>query len=376
MSRRAAEMSVMLASIRHGIMLWGADRRLIASKPGRRRAAGASARRAGPGQVAGRNRSTRCCGAASWARFDRGRAIDRRHWRCATGRRPISGVHHARGAGAGDSLRADPGGGFVSTFTDITEARARGGRAASRQAGRGDRQPGEVALPGHHEPRTAHATERGDRLLRGAAARGGPTRAAAGRRVCPADQRVRAPPARSDQHHPRCRPDRGGALRHGLGPGRDRTPGADCVRQADAVAQAAEIALATDLRPDLPRLRADERRLAQVLRHLLSNAVKFTDAGGVVTVGAENGAGWGAADLRARYRHRHRGVRHRARVRAVHPARQDAGAAVRGGGLGLYMSRALAEGHGGRLRLTSRAGEGTTAEIRLPATQLVEDAGK
>src|SRR5208337_2628912 len=30
-SRRAAEMSVMLTSIRHGIMLWGADRRLIAT---------------------------------------------------------------------------------------------------------------------------------------------------------------------------------------------------------------------------------------------------------------------------------------------------------------------------------------------------------
>ncbi len=42
-----------------------------------------------------------------------------------------------------------------------------------------------------------------------------------------------------------------------------------------------------------------------------------------------------------------------------------------GAGLGLYMSRALAEGHGGRLRLHSRPGEGTTAELRLPASRLI-----
>ena len=47
-----------------------------------------------------------------------------------------------------------------------------------------------------------------------------------------------------------------------------------------------------------------------------------------------------------------------------------------GSGLGLYVSRALVAGHGGRLTLTSRAGEGTMAEIRLPATQLVEDADR
>ena len=37
-----------------------------------------------------------------------------------------------------------------------------------------------------------------------------------------------------------------------------------------------------------------------------------------------------------------------------------------GAGLGLYVSRALVAGHGGRLTLHSVAGEGTTAEIRLP----------
>ena len=47
-----------------------------------------------------------------------------------------------------------------------------------------------------------------------------------------------------------------------------------------------------------------------------------------------------------------------------------------GAGLGLYVSRALIEGHGGRLRLHSRIGQGTTAELRLPGNRLIwQDEG-
>jgi signal transduction histidine kinase len=42
-----------------------------------------------------------------------------------------------------------------------------------------------------------------------------------------------------------------------------------------------------------------------------------------------------------------------------------------GSGLGLYISRALVQGHGGHLVLRSRPGVGTTAEIRMPADRLV-----
>jgi signal transduction histidine kinase len=149
----------------------------------------------------------------------------------------------------------------------------------------------------------------------------------------------------------------------------------DCLRQANAAAQAAEIVLATDLHPGLPAVRADERRLAQVLNHLLSNAVKFTGSGGVVTAAAEidhtgdlvisvtdTGIGIAEADIE----------------RAFEPFTQlDSTLARRfeGAGIGLYMSRALAEGHGGRLRLHSRPGEGTTAELRLPASRLIWPGG-
>jgi signal transduction histidine kinase len=145
------------------------------------------------------------------------------------------------------------------------------------------------------------------------------------------------------------------------------------VRQSDAAAQAAELTLTADLPDDLPRLRADERRLQQALNHLLSNAVKFTEAGGTVSVGAvleadgrlllfvhDTGIGIPEADIE----------------RVFEPFTQlDSTLARRfqGAGLGLYVSRALVAGHGGELSLRSALGVGTTAEIRLPADRVISD---
>ena len=138
------------------------------------------------------------------------------------------------------------------------------------------------------------------------------------------------------------------------------------VRQADAAAQAAEITLTTELPDSLPRLRGDERRLAQVLRHLLSNAVKFTEIGGTVTAGARREPD---GELLIFVRDTGIGIPEEDLERVFEPFTQlDSTLARRyqGSGLGLYVSRALVAGHGGRLTLRSGAGEGTTAEIRLP----------
>jgi signal transduction histidine kinase len=144
-----------------------------------------------------------------------------------------------------------------------------------------------------------------------------------------------------------------------------------CARLADASAQAAEVTLGIDLDDDLPWLIADERRLQQALNHLLSNAVKFTEAGGTVTLGAalepdgrlllfvrDTGIGIPPQDI----------------DRAFEPFSQlDSRLSRRfpGAGLGLYVSRALVNGHGGVLSLHSNPGQGTSAEIRLPAERLI-----
>ena len=145
----------------------------------------------------------------------------------------------------------------------------------------------------------------------------------------------------------------------------------NCVRQADPAARAAEITLSVEVPPELPLLQADERRLQQALHHLLSNAVKFTGEGGTVTVSASvNDEG----DLVLRVADTGIGIPEADLERVFEPFIQlDSSLSRRfqGAGLGLYVSRALVEAQGGRLRLTSKPGFGTTAEVSLPSRCLL-----
>jgi signal transduction histidine kinase len=103
---------------------------------------------------------------------------------------------------------------------------------------------------------------------------------------------------------------------------------------------------------------------------LLSNAVKFTDAGGTVTVGATREANRG---LLIYVRDTGIGIPEEDIERVFEPFTQlDSTLARRfqGAGIGLYVARALVLGHGGQLTLRSQPGVGTTAEVRLPASTL------
>lgn len=134
------------------------------------------------------------------------------------------------------------------------------------------------------------------------------------------------------------------------------------------------VELVTDIAPQVPRVKADERRIKQVLLNLVSNAVKFTNAGGCVTVAlrgsrqegvilsvADTGVGIGAEDI----------------DRVLEPFTQvDAGYCRKheGTGLGLALSRALVEQHEGTLSLESELGVGTVVTVRLPRDRVVADA--
>jgi signal transduction histidine kinase len=146
----------------------------------------------------------------------------------------------------------------------------------------------------------------------------------------------------------------------------------DAARATSAAAAASGVVLSLSLPPSLPRARGDGARLQQVLRNLLANGVKFTPAGGSVTLSAavEEPSG----DLVLRVSDTGIGMAPEDIPRAFEPFTQLDSALSRrygGSGIGLYLARALAEAHGATLNLESAPGSGTTAVLRLPASRLL-----
>jgi signal transduction histidine kinase len=134
-----------------------------------------------------------------------------------------------------------------------------------------------------------------------------------------------------------------------------------------AMAEAAGVALAVEIPAGLPLLRSDALRFRQILLNLMSNAVKFTPAGGRVHVSAvieRDSAVIAVADTGI-------GMKREDIAIALEPFRQldDGDAFTRrfdGTGLGLPLAKALVELHGGTLDIDSAPQAGTTVRIRLP----------
>ena len=117
-----------------------------------------------------------------------------------------------------------------------------------------------------------------------------------------------------------------------------------------------------------PEVLADSDRIAQVIDNLVSNAVKFTNEGGRVTVSIEgdgDGLRLTVTDTGIGIPLDEHGLIFSRFFRASTATRQ----AIPGMGLGLAISRALVEQHGGTITLTSREGEGTHVTVSLRTSQ-------
>ena len=132
-----------------------------------------------------------------------------------------------------------------------------------------------------------------------------------------------------------------------------------------------EIALEHDVPEVLPGLEADERKLKQILVNLLTNAIKFTEAGGAVTLKVwcrpDSGFVFQIIDTGI-------GIAPKDIPKALSQFGQVDSALNRkqaGTGLGLPLSKSLAELHGGSLDLQSQLGIGTTVTLRLPAARII-----
>jgi signal transduction histidine kinase len=119
--------------------------------------------------------------------------------------------------------------------------------------------------------------------------------------------------------------------------------------------------------PRLGDVRADERKIKQVVLNLLSNAIKFTPEGGRIDVRAgvrdevaevsvtDTGVGIALEDQEAVFEE----------FRQVGTADKK----VEGTGLGLTLCRKFVELHGGRIWVQSQVGHGSTFTFTLPVSR-------
>jgi signal transduction histidine kinase len=117
---------------------------------------------------------------------------------------------------------------------------------------------------------------------------------------------------------------------------------------------------------------ADPERLLQVIWNLLGNAIKFTPEGGSVEIGCE------AADEAMRFwvRDTGPGIPPEELPRLFDPYWQARRVARLGTGLGLTISKALVEAHGGRIDVQSAEGEGTVFRFTIPTAGAAASTGE
>ncbi len=147
----------------------------------------------------------------------------------------------------------------------------------------------------------------------------------------------------------------------------------ECRRIIAAMAEAADVSLSINVSEPLPLIHSDRVRFRQILLNLMSNAVKFTPAGGHVRVSAAIEAGRAVIAVEDTGI----GMKPEDIPIALEPFRQIDGPFSRrfdGTGLGLPLAKALVELHGGHLDIQSAPAAGTTVRIRLPLERKTDAA--
>jgi signal transduction histidine kinase len=137
-------------------------------------------------------------------------------------------------------------------------------------------------------------------------------------------------------------------------------------------AETDDVKLINSVGEDAPVILADALRINQILVNLLFNAVKFSEAGGSVSVesgyaddGAvllwitDTGIGMDPTDIA------------KALEKFGQAERGDLAQSGEGTGLGLPLAKGLVEAHGGSLNIDSQAGVGTTVTVSFPKERAV-----
>jgi PAS domain S-box-containing protein len=144
-----------------------------------------------------------------------------------------------------------------------------------------------------------------------------------------------------------------------------------CVAIMQQQANRERVIIRTSLHANLPQIIADARAMRQILLNLLSNSIKFTGAGGQVIIST---AQTDDHEVVLRVRDTGSGMSEKELQIALEPFRQIATTTrwdVGGTGLGLPITKALAEANQAHFRITSEVDDGTLAEVIFPASRVL-----
>ena len=141
----------------------------------------------------------------------------------------------------------------------------------------------------------------------------------------------------------------------------------DTLDAFEPIAAAKRITLDADAAAWPLRARVDGDRILQVLANLVSNAIKFTPAGGRVSISVgikKNELQFAVSDTGI-------GIPENALEGVFERFHQVSRGEHRGLGLGLHISKFIVEAHGGRMWVDSKVGAGSTFHVALPASLLL-----
>jgi PAS domain S-box-containing protein len=146
----------------------------------------------------------------------------------------------------------------------------------------------------------------------------------------------------------------------------------NAIKMLQETATGARVVIRKAMPSDLPNVVADQRSMRQIMLNILSNAIKFTDPGGQVIVSAQMNK---TGELKLRVKDTGIGMNAEQLRDALEPFKRviTEGREVQGTGLGLPLTKALAEANRTKFDISSEPRKGTLIELTFPTTRVLAE---
>ena len=146
----------------------------------------------------------------------------------------------------------------------------------------------------------------------------------------------------------------------------------NAIKMLQEAATGARVVIRKSMPGDLPNVVADQRSMRQIMLNIISNAIKFTDPGGQVIVSAQMNK---IGELKLRVKDTGIGMNAEQLRDALEPFKRvnTEGREVQGTGLGLPLTKALAEANRTTFSISSEPRKGTLIELTFPTTRVLAE---